>query len=660
MTAVLTLGLRLARAGGRLRAGSIVAGNAFGVVLLLVALSLPAALYPDPAERAELQVQILGILLFLLVPAVILLVTVGRLSSGVRDRRLGALRLLGLSPWRTRLVAAVENGMLALGGAVIGAVAVALAVPALGPLLVDGGWVEQPPQVSVPAGVAVAVAVTGVSVLVGTASTWERELPGRARVEAIRRTPRLRRLLMLLIGLGLLAGLWVLEPGTRIQVWLFAPFLLGGAVLTAVGIALTIPLITSWCARALVRSSRVAPRLAGRAIQTDPVGPSRVVAGLGVGTFLVVAALSFLGTLENAPQNRYALQVVGEGPQEMGVYDEDDAPLMDLDGLADIVGVHAVLPNYDITIPCADLPSMPDELDGQLCGSFVFVGTCAELAEIMTMTGCDDASPARIDPDAALDTAAGGITWGIDAFHGDAVDLTIGSGGGRVQRSIELTGKPIIMDVGATVLEWVWPPNAEVFIPEAMLADALGPVSDVRVNAEGGTAVQERVEEWANAHGYRFFANPTRDFEAVQTARLAVWSLCGVALGIGLLLFALTAADRARERRRHVARQIMVGVPARVLRTAQSLQLVIPVLATSALAILAGVVLAGGYARQAQFVLPASRSGLAGAIEQTFSVIGLQSWLVLGGMIALTVLLAVGSTVPLIRTRLRPELLRRE
>src|SRR5699024_7948010 len=51
MTAVLTLGLRLARAGGRLRAWSIVAGNAFGVVLLLVALALPAALYPDPAER---------------------------------------------------------------------------------------------------------------------------------------------------------------------------------------------------------------------------------------------------------------------------------------------------------------------------------------------------------------------------------------------------------------------------------------------------------------------------------------------------------------------------------------------------------------------------------------------------------------------------------
>src|SRR5699024_4914398 len=136
---------------------------------------------------------------------------------------------------------------------------------------------------------------------------------------------------------------------------------------------------------------------------------------------------------------------------------------------------------------------------------------------------------------------------------------------------------------------------------------------------------------------------------AIQTMRLTVWSLCGVALGSGLLLFALTAADRARERRRHIARQIMVGVPAAVLRAGQSLQLVVPVLATSALAILAGLVLAGGYARQAQFVLPASSTGLAGAAEQTFAVIGLQSWLVLGGMIALAVLLAVGSTVPLTR-----------
>src|SRR5699024_3331883 len=219
--AVLSLGLRLARAGGRLRAWSIVAGNAFGVALLLVALALPAALYPDPAERAELQVQIFGILLFLLVPAVILLVTVGRLSSGVRDQRLAALRLLGLSPWRTRAVAAVENGVLALVGALLGACAVGLTLPWAGSALVDGGVVEQPPHISVVIGGVVVLAVTALSVLVGTASTWERELPSRGRAEATHRTPRMWRLVVLLVGLGLLGGLWILDPNTRPQVWLF-------------------------------------------------------------------------------------------------------------------------------------------------------------------------------------------------------------------------------------------------------------------------------------------------------------------------------------------------------------------------------------------------------------------------------------------------------
>lgn len=654
MTAVLTLGLRLARAGGRLRAWSIVAGNAFGVVVLLVGLALPEALYADPVERAELQVQILGILLFLLVPAVILLVTVGRLSSGVRDRRLAALRLLGLSPWRTRLVAAVENGALALAGALLGAGLAALALPSLGPALVDGGVVEQAPHTSLVIGGLVVLAVTLVSVLVGTASTWEREVPGRARTEATRRTPGIWRLAVLLVGLGLLGGLWVLDPNTRLQVWLIAPFLLGGGLLTAVGIALSIPLLTSWFARGLVRSTRVAPRLAGRAIQTDPVGPSRVVAGLGVATFLAVGALAFLGAFENAPQNRYALQVLGEGPQEMGIYTDDDAPLAGLDELAEIPGVLAVIPEYHVTVPCSDVSRMPDPLDGQSCGGLVFVGTCTELAEVMTMTGCDDSRPARIEPATDIES------WGTIGFQGDVADLTIAPGGDATHRTIELTGQPIIVDVAETMREWVWPPQHEVFIPQGLLVGDLGFITSVRVNATGGEAVQERVGAWAEARGYKFFANPMMDFEAVQTVRLAVWSLCGVALGSGLLLFALTAADRARERRRQVARQIMIGVPARVLRTGQSLQLTIPVLATGALAIGAGLVLAGGYARQAQFVLPASRTGLAGAIEETFAVISLQSWLVLGGMIVLAVLLAVGSTVPLIRTRLRPELLRRE
>src|SRR5699024_9016132 len=229
--------------------------------------------------------------------------------------------------------------------------------------------------------------------------------------------------------------------------------LLGGGLLTAVGIALTIPLLTSWCARALVRYTRVGARLAGRAIQTDPVGPSRVVAGLGVATFLAVGALAFLVAFENAPQNRYALQVLGEGPQTMGVYTDDDAPLAGLEELAGIRGVLAVFPRYDVGIPCADLDIMSGQADGEACGGVVFVGSCAQLAQVMTMSGCDDSRPARIDPDT---TAADSPSWSMDLFHGDAVDLTIQSGDDVTHRTADLTGDPITMDVWATVGEWVW------------------------------------------------------------------------------------------------------------------------------------------------------------------------------------------------------------
>src|SRR5699024_5195162 len=142
---------------------------------------------------------------------------------------------------------------------------------------------------------------------------------------------------------------------------------------------------------------------------------------------------------------------------------------------------------------------------------------------------------------------------------------------------------PIVMDVRATTLEWVYPPDAEIFVPASLLGDDLGPIDRVTVVAVGGVEVQQRVTDWAAAHGYQAITYPAVDLEAAQNVRLLIWTLCAVALGTGLLLFALTAADRAWERRRHVARQVMIGVPVRVLRAGQGLQLVIPVLATSAL-----------------------------------------------------------------------------
>jgi len=112
---------------------------------------------------------------------------------------------------------------------------------------------------------------------------------------------------------------------------------------------------------------------------------------------------------------------------------------------------------------------------------------------------------------------------------------------------------------------------------------------------------------------------------------------------------ALTAADRALERRRSVARQVMVGVPAQVLQTSQAAQVLIPLAAT--------VVLAVGSA----FMLLRSLYIVQGARpEVATTLLRNNSWGMLAVIIGIGALLAVLSTVPRIRTRLTPELLRRE
>jgi hypothetical protein len=661
MRPLVGLGLRLARAGGRLRAWSIAGGNAIGVILLLAALALPAAIYPDAQARADAKVQLMAVLLFLLVPASILLITVGRLSSGVRDRRLAALRMIGVSPHRARLAAAVENGSLALVGGLAGALLFELVAAPVSRLIAAGPrWFAAPLRVPAATCALVVAGVTALSVAVGTAATWERQLPGAARSESTRRAPRPSRLVVL--GLGLAALVWLAHVDERTaNPVLVVVLFLGGGLLAAVGIALVTPLLTGWVSGLLVRSRAAAATLAGRAMQTDAAGASRVVAGLGVAVFLVVAGLGTLGAVENTPQNRYALQVVGDGPQRIwlwaGAAGDTGARLSadDLSSLSRVPGVHGVIPQFGAQADCgadAEHGGCPQ----------VFVGTCAELALGMAVTGCDDGRAARIVADTT------GLATDLDVyvpepFQGATLPLLLDTGDGtRVTRAIPLAEPPVVEDVAGTLRTWVWAADGVAFVPVAFVRDVVGDPQRVDVVADGGTAVQQRVAAWAQQHGHTAEAYPTGDLDQVRAARVVVWTLCGIALGVALLVLALTAADRAIERRRNVARQIAVGVPARVLRAGQLLQVLVPLTVAVALAVGAGLVLLRGYAHVAGTtqVGAGSGSGVVRGLAEIHQLVAPGSWVALGAVVLVGALLVALSTVPLIRTRLTPELLRRE
>ncbi|MCL1872458.1 MAG: FtsX-like permease family protein [Promicromonosporaceae bacterium] len=340
MSALVTLGLRLARAGGPLRAWSVALGNAFGAFLVLLTFALPEALYPDPARRADVRVNLVASLLFLVVPAVVLLVTVGRLSSGVRDRRLAALRMIGVTPVRVRVVAAVENGVLAAGGAVAGAVLFLVAAPPVGAAVSRGpGWLKAP--LTLPPGTValVTVAIVILSVVLGTAATWQRELPTAGRSESTRRAPSPWRLVVLAGGARLLVVVDRLDSTAAREATLML-LLVVGVLVTAVGIAIMTPLVTGWVADALLaRRPSVGITLAARSMQSDAVGASRVVAGLGVAVFLITGGLGFMGFIAHLPHLRAADLAYGTGPQQIIITASSGGgavPAAALDGVANL------------------------------------------------------------------------------------------------------------------------------------------------------------------------------------------------------------------------------------------------------------------------------------------------------------------------------------
>ncbi|TQL01109.1 FtsX-like permease family protein [Cellulomonas sp. SLBN-39] len=640
MSALLPLSLRLARAGGPRRSWVVGVGTAVATALLLTTAAIPAALYPagqpvDPVERANVA----AVLAFSLLPATVLLLTAGRASSAVRDRRLAALRLLGLTRARTAVLAALENGVLALAGALVGLVAFLAAAPLVDRVVAAGPrWFGAPLSPAPAQAATVVLGVVLVSAGLGAATQHgTTRSPAARRSEASRRDPSPWRVALVVVAVALMATVAAPGPAAALVDEVGVAMLLVGAMSGALAVALTTPLITTWLAEALVRSRPTSALMAGRALQAEPAGPARLVAGVGVAVYLVLAALAVLSAYESTPQYRFALQTIRQGPQKIVVQDaEGPAPLAadSLAPLAGVPGVRAVVPHVDAAVEgwC--------DVEGEPCVPAVFVGTCADLAQLMVVSGCDDTAAGVIElrnvagtdngwrpPRGALDTVSHlPIRFGED---GPTADVRL--------------GEPLVQDSGATQERWVYQSPYNVFVPRTV-ADAAGAHPDAaEVVADGGLDVQQAV---AAAAGTSLTVRPypLDDYDAVVRVRVVVTTLSAIVVGVGLLSLAVTALDRAAEGRRSIARHLAVGVPARVLRTSQVLQTFLPLAVAITLATALGALMARAFAALAQW--PALSDGVQVVLVALASMIG-------GALVSLT-------TVPLVRTRLSPELLRRE
>lgn len=647
MSALVGLGVRLAGAGGGARALSIGIGAAVSTVLVLLALAIPDAVYP-PSEPGDAywRANVTGAMLFALVPALVLLLTTSRISSDTRDRRLASLILLGLGRSRAAVVAMVEVGVSTLAGSAVGVVGFFLISPVADQLVAAGpAWFAVPLQTPPIRVFVVLIGLTVVAAAISATPLLRRRDVLQERSPAARRRPSRWRLAMPTVAVLGFVGQVV--AGERIATWgpetTFA-ILVGNAVLGAVAVVVATPVLADGAAALLVRTGSMTAVLARRGIQAEPLGTSRLVAGLAVALYLVLGGQAVLLAFESTPQYRFALQTLGDGPQNLtvsgGEPDDPFSTTLAPERLAEVRaaigavrGVEMVAPLYDVAVGgCSDRD--PD------CHITAFVGTCADLASLMAVSGCQVGVAGWI----AMATDEDG--W-QQARPPDWPDLRLELRDAQGDTEAELaivSGPDLRQDARATEARWVYPSGVDVFLPASLVEATGAGARSLTVVAEGGTAVRADI---AAALPDGTYLQPSwNDLAAAEVARvrLVVLSLSAMALGTALLGLALVTVDNARERRRTVARQLSTGVPRRLLYTGQLVQVLLPLVAAIALASPLGWLAVQAWAAVAGWP-PLADGRTTALVVATIAA---------GGA------LAAVSTIPAVRVRLGPTLLRRE
>ena len=266
-----------------------------------------------------------------MLPAGVLLLTVTRASAAARDRRLSALRLIGASSRTTGVVAGLENAILAAVGAVAGVLLFLLAAPVVSALVAAGpGWFRAPLTTTPMTALVIAAGVVGLTTalaVVSARSVLRDPMSGRS--EATLRPVSRWRLALLAPPVAIL-GLIAWRGGH--DAWLRNPLgfglLLAGAASGAVAIAAVTPLLARLVARTVAERGGTSTLLAARAVENDASSSGRLVAGLGVTVYLVLAALAVVSAWEASPPNRYALQTIRQGPQSIDVRPAGDNPAL--------------------------------------------------------------------------------------------------------------------------------------------------------------------------------------------------------------------------------------------------------------------------------------------------------------------------------------------
>ncbi len=290
--------------------------------------------------------------ILVLVPLWLLAAASGRVNAGLRERRLVALRVLGLSRLRTSLIPLIEVGVLAGFGSLLGGVVHwgMLSMVGEGPLF-GRTFFSQDVSLPWPTILTVAGAVTVVTIVAGFLPTVRSIAETTStrpslQVRPARRWPMLLLVgsLVSLLGIGSVPKSWV--PSARVG----ALYLAGAGFM--VGLVGGLGALVGWlAARGASSARRPETLVASRRLETNPGSATRYLLGFAVVVFGAISTGTFLAAAVDDPaftERIRALQT--EGGRRL-VRVENIPPGGDLRRMSTVEGVEAVVPLLDVFHP---------------------------------------------------------------------------------------------------------------------------------------------------------------------------------------------------------------------------------------------------------------------------------------------------------------------
>ncbi|MEU2024210.1 FtsX-like permease family protein [Streptomyces sp. NPDC016469] len=519
---------------------------------------------PTPAvDSSTLGILRFALACLVLLPLAVFLSVCAKLSAEARARRLAALRLLGLSVKGTLRVNAVETVAAALLGAVLGVGTYALANELLASVGLPGlQWYPPDGRPTTTVLAVCLIGCPGLAWFVGRHRARQAALrPLQVRRGARPRPPKKYGLLLLLPGLGVVCGYCALgllghDPSEGPANAVFVPV---GVLLTGAGLVLALAPVTAWLARRLAGTTQSLPMaLAMRRNEVEPGSSLRVVTGLVLLVYAASLAQGLLVELAHISRPTSSTQ-------------EYSLPLSDLsenqrNRMRQVEGVKGQAVAMGSWVP--DAGSSEPRITA-------VVADCAQLTAFSAVPprGCVDGRIQRLtDPEVAEDPGV---------RSGRSYPFLLSAGGGRADDTKKFR---VTLPRDALVIRAHQPSafvGADVLIPPSALPAGIQPATGSFLLLSDSAPDTVR----AVLDGLGTLA-PTAEVEAVGVNVEALQQItvvksllaAGMVLGlaIGVAAFAVSAADRAMERRGRLAMLNLLGARPLTVRAAQCIQVLLP------------------------------------------------------------------------------------